>query len=140
MAGGGNNSWANRPTYVVRDQRFEFKLAGLKPNTRHYFYFDGVDKTPYCQMLNGKIGQNLFTDASGNMNFFFYYQSGISPTKSLTYELSLYSKIAGVKKVLVTSADGTSYAETTVTFAPLNKSTTAAINTNKPTSTILSTL
>jgi len=138
MSGGGNA--ADRSPYVVRDQRFEFKLAGLKPNTRHYFYFEGADLSAKCQMLNGKIGAGLFTDLEGKMDFFFYYQSGISASNNLKTELSLYSKIAGVKKILVKSSDAVSYAETTITFASLNSSTTLALNTNKPISTVLSTL
>lgn len=138
MSGGDNQK--DRPSYVVRDQRFEFKLAGLKPNTRHYFYFEGTDLSAKCQMLNGKIGTGLFTDNQGKMDFFFYYQSGISASNNLKTELSLYSKIAGVKKILVKSSDAVSYAETTITFAPLNAATTQALNTNKPTSSVLSTL
>ena len=81
MSGGDNIK--DRTSYVVRDQRFEFKLAGLKPNTRHYFYFEGADLSAKCQMLNGKIGTGLFTDIEGKLNFFFYFQSGISASNNL---------------------------------------------------------
>ena len=133
-----NGNW-NRQTsqpasitsYIVREQVINFRVVGLKPNTRHYFYFDNVDKSAKCapgQALNtyvfrtgdaqlaGRQGDPLVSDARGNLNFAFFYDSDIDTTTNYTELLSVINRVAGVKQVRIQSSDQTSSASYQITI------------------------
>lgn len=49
----------------IRSRRIRFTVSGMKPNTRVYPYFDGVDVSAYCGMT--AVNQPLITSASGEI-------------------------------------------------------------------------
>ncbi len=60
---------------TVTNFAFEISCFGLKPSTRHYFFDGNVsnEKTALCEPIGGKKGDNLITDASGQISFKYYF-------------------------------------------------------------------
>lgn len=50
----------------IRARRIRFSVSGLKPNTRVYAYFDGVNVSQYCGMTDSN--QPLITSPSGTIS------------------------------------------------------------------------
>lgn len=115
--------------YILNEQQITLTVPGLKPNTKHLFYFDGVDSSSDCAPQYGKIGSDLFSDENGELTFTFFYRSSIVATTDFKSELSDNDKIAGVKKIVVASSDDSSRAESTITFAPIDTSTSSLMKT-----------
>lgn len=116
-------------SYSFSEQRFDFSLSGLKPSTRHYFYFENTDKSAKCRQLGKTLGQNLITDAYGNLTFEFYYESDIPHDTTITDYVQaelLLSNLAGIKRIKVTSVDGTSIAEDLLNFTVPEKEITVS--------------
>jgi len=109
-------------TYIVNEQQFALLVPGLKPETRHYFYFDGADRSSDCAPQYGKIGDSLFSDENGELALTFFYKSSIVQTTDVKEQLSENDRLAGVKKVVISSSDNSSRAETTLTVAPQDTS------------------
>lgn len=116
-------------TYILSEQQFKFVIPGLKPSTQHFFYFDGIDKSADCAPEYGKIGNSLFSDENGEIAFTFFYKSSIVGTTDVKSELADTDRVAGVKKIVVTSSDDSSRAESTITFAPVDASTSSLMKT-----------
>lgn len=59
---------------VIPNQRFPISCAGLRPNTRHYFTFNGVDKSAACRQTGKALGEALITNSTGQIQFEFYFE------------------------------------------------------------------
>ena len=70
-----------------------------------------------CQPTGGVLGGQLITDASGTISFIYFYNSGISTGTNVTATQSLINNLIGNKVGLLSSADGTSTAQVTITIA-----------------------
>jgi hypothetical protein len=109
--------------FLARDQEFDITVNGLLPLTYHYLYFEGKrvavgDQKPY----GGKSGQQLISDANGQLRFFFKYSSQLpSTTTELTEYYNLINSLAGKKQLVVAniSADPLpeDYATTAFSYA-----------------------
>lgn len=111
-------------SYSFSEQRFDFSLTGLKPSTKHYFYFESTDKSAKCRQLGKTLGQDLITDVYGNLSFEFYYESDIPHNTTVTDYVQaelLLSNLAGIKRIKVSSIDDTSVAEDLLTFTVPDK-------------------
>jgi len=96
-------------TYIAAAQRFVISAQGLRPATRHYFYYNGTDSSASCQIYGGLPGDNLQTDANGAITFTYYYNSGLpSNATSLLANQDLKNRIAGTKQAVLTNSDNTS--------------------------------
>jgi hypothetical protein len=115
--------------YILNEQQVSFNVPGLKPDTQHYFYFDGVDKSADCAPESGKIGDSLFSDENGELVFTFFYKSSIVATTDVKEELADNDNVAGVKKIVIVNSDESSRAESTISFAPVDTSTSSLIKT-----------
>lgn len=102
-------------------KNFTISCRGLKPNTTHKFYYEGVDSTALCKSympteINSTV---LKTDSSGGISFSFGLAVDQSQTyhgifkRYYTYKLS----ISGSKKFELKATD--SSATSTVLFADL---------------------
>lgn len=49
----------------IRSRRIRFSVSGMKPNTRVYPYFDGVDVSSFCGMT--AVNQPIITSAAGTI-------------------------------------------------------------------------
>lgn len=134
MAGGGNNPDRKKQleveknrdktiettqeirSFIVREQSIAFNVVGLKPNTRHYFYFDNIESTAKCSPEAGKKGDSLFTDNKGKISFVFYYDSDIDANTDRQEVISQMNRIAGVKEIRIESSDGSSSASHQMTI------------------------
>jgi len=103
--------------YTASNQAFNLSATGLKPNTIHTFTFNGTDVSSMCQPTGGVLGGQLITDASGTISFIYFYNSGISTGTNVTATQSLINNLIGNKVGLLSSADGTSTAQVTITIA-----------------------
>ena len=102
--------------YIADSQRFDITVTGLKPLTRHYFYFDDNDKTGSCQQLKSDAAiagtQGLISDSNGILSFTFFYDAGINEaTTDFQRQAQLAAQIAGIKSFSVSSSDGSSLAK-----------------------------
>jgi hypothetical protein len=119
----------NSQGYILNEQQISLTIPGLKPDTQHFFYFDGVNKSSACAPQHGKIGSSLFSDENGELNLTFFYKSSIVATTDVKAKLADNDNVAGVKKIIVVSSDESSRAETTISFAPIDASTSSLIKT-----------
>ena len=94
--GGGDRD--NNKNNGFKQQRFEIDCKGLKPNTIHKFYYEGVDRGQDCVPVrpkppgSGQIrpGASLITDAQGRIEFYFYFtidvEKQVDATNKVKYE------------------------------------------------------
>ena len=95
--------------YIAAAQRFVVSAQGLRPTTRHYFYYNNVDSSASCQIYGGLPGDNLQTDANGAITFTYYYNSNLPSTAtSLLASQDLKNRVAGTKQAILTNSDNTS--------------------------------
>lgn len=99
--------------FIARDQEFDITVNGLLPLTYHYLYREGkqvqaADQKPY----GGKSGQQLISDANGQLRFYMKYSSQLPET---TTELSEYYRLidalAGKKQIVVANINATDLPE-----------------------------
>lgn len=94
----------------MRELEIEVRGEGNRPNSRMYFFFDGVMVNAYVKPVGGAYGNNVVTDADGNFDAIFK----IPNSGSLRFK-------TGQKQFVVTDDKfnrrnlSTSYAETTFT-------------------------
>lgn len=89
---------------TFKQQKFEIDCKGLKPNTVHKFYYEGVDRGQDCipkrpkPTGSGQIrpGAALVTDSSGQIEFHFYFT--IDVEKQVDAENKVKFELAGDKK------------------------------------------
>jgi hypothetical protein len=113
-----SSSTINTPqitTYFSSSQAFALSASGLKPSTVHTFAFDGIDVTAQCQQTGTLKSGGLTTDATGSINFTFFYSSGL-PTSStdITASQDLVNRLAGKKIGVISNSDGSSSAAVTI--------------------------
>ena len=97
--------------FISDAQRFTIAVTGLKPNTYHKFVFDGEDQTAKCAQSRTSTTNTsgLLSDASGTLNFEFYYDAGIDEaTSDLEQQNKLAAAKAGIKVFTIQSYDGNS--------------------------------
>ena len=97
--------------FISDAQKFNIAVTGLKPNTFHKFVFDGDDQTSKCAQSRTSTTNTsgLLTDASGTLNFEFYYDAGINEaTSDLEQQNKLAAAKAGIKLFTIQSYDGNS--------------------------------
>jgi hypothetical protein len=101
--------------YVAGAQSFTFTAKGLKPLSQHYFTFGGANVCSQCQPHGGTLGGPIVTDASGNVVFTYYYNSGIANTATtIGTTQSMINSVIGTKQGVLATSDGTSHATCTV--------------------------
>lgn len=109
--------------YEFSQQRFDFTVVGLKPNTQHIFYFENVDKSAKCRQLGKNLGVPLVTDLSGVVQFEFYYDTDIPGDSVITDYLQsqiALQALAGVKQIRIENSDQTSIARDVLIFTMPN--------------------
>lgn len=112
---------ANTEQVVAAAQAFVFTAYRLKPLTKHNFYFANSIHNADCTPYGGVKGGDIITDASGNVSFTYYYNSGL-PTTATSYTdyNSALNSVVGNKVALIASADNTSTASVTITISNAN--------------------
>lgn len=106
--------------YMADSQKFVISISGLKPNTNHTFTFDGTNKTASCSQVRTSTTNTtgLRSDENGVLTFDFFYDAGLDEagTDQEARNRSI-ANIAGQKRFLVESNDGTSKASGVITMA-----------------------
>lgn len=103
--------------FIVRDQSFSFKCVSLRPFTRYYVIFDQYDYTAFCMQEGKRIGNPLISDASGCLNFTFFWNRGNESTLENNFELSkLFRSDIGNKLITISDKSGTSFIKVTLPF------------------------
>lgn len=118
--------------YEIRDQSFRVTCTGLRPSTRHFFYYGDTDLSSRCKPEGGTLGDPLTTNASGRVVFDFYWTTGIDPDVRVSSAgtpggLNLGSFLSGIfgspqtpvgnRVFTVRTQDSTSKCSRTVTFS-----------------------
>ena len=105
-------------------KNFNISCKGLKPNTIHRFFYEGVDRTILCKsLMPTEINSNMLkTNSSGSVNFSFalavdkrVYKATYVGNPTIYYDYRLV--IFGSKKFELKATD--SSATSTVLFADL---------------------
>ena len=112
--GGGSPMPAPKPQPkpVPSEQVFRIVCTGMKPNTVHTFYYEGVDLGSKCRpitrggplgSISNRLGDPLKTDETGRIEFDFHFtgqtEQKVDFTNKVRYEL------AGDKKFELKAAD-----------------------------------
>jgi hypothetical protein len=114
-----------RYKFVAKEESFNVAVNGLKPLTIHHLFFER-EKVSASQIkpLNGSLGDQLQTDASGKLEFIFYYKSNIIPLSSAEQYNSIIQRIGGSKELIIVN---TSSAEASISDNFRNEYTSYAI-------------
>lgn len=130
--GAGEASTKTRTKTKTTSQSFTVKCFGLKPNTVHNFFYEGVDFGKSCLPVYPKptnaavkLGSPLKTDSEGKIEFVFYFNTDVEKTVDgkKKYEL------AGDKKFELTAVN--SSASKVVPFKKYSKSNSIWLGTNR---------
>lgn len=67
------------PKPTLAPIHFNVSCTGLKPNTVHKFYYEGIDVTDYCKLHGASVATSniLKTSSSGSITFDFNYETKI---------------------------------------------------------------
>lgn len=144
--GGGNsgssikttNSPQPQTTTTFKQQVFNIVCTGMKPNTIHKFYYEGIERGQDCMPVypkptstNVAPGSPLKTDAEGKIEFNFYFtldvEAQVDASNRVAYE------VAGDKKFELRATDSSAYK--IVPFTKVTNDltpTTAATKTSTP--------
>ena len=92
--------------FLTREQSFDITVYGLIPLSYHYLYFERnkVDDLK-VKPLGKKLGDPLISDASGKLQFTYYYNADIQtdvPTEIETANKQA-ALVAGTKELVVTN-------------------------------------
>ena len=103
--------------YLADAQRFDITFTGLRPNTKHFFYFDELDVTAKCTQIRntatpGTVPDGLVSDANGVLVMSFYFDAGINEAAAsdFTKQNQLAAQLAGIKSFNISNIDGSSFA------------------------------
>jgi hypothetical protein len=99
---------------TFKQQVFNIICTGMKPNTIHKFYYEGVDRGIDCIPVNPKPtstnvvpGSELKTDNQGTIEFNFYFtldvERQVDASNKMAYE------VAGDKKFELRATDSSAY-------------------------------
>lgn len=88
---------------VPSEQVFEVECTGMKPETIHTFYYEGVDSGKYCKPKGKKIGDPIKTDAKGFVQFNFYFTGAVE--KAIDISNKVKYELAGDKKFELKATD-----------------------------------
>lgn len=112
-----NNSSVKPPPTIsttFKQQVFNISCTGMKPNTIHKFYYEGVDRGIDCVPVYPKPtgtnvvpGSELKTDAQGKIDFNFHFtldvEAQVDLANKTTYE------VAGDKKFELRATDSSAF-------------------------------
>lgn len=115
---------ASSNSYYVREKSFIFSARGLKPSTRHYFYFGNTDFSSNCaplissNTLNGAnnslvcgnlpLGSPLVSDNTGAIKFAFFMNSGLLSNTNFAASQILANNQKGPIACTIKTLDGSS--------------------------------
>jgi hypothetical protein len=96
----------------MRSRDIEFHATGMKPNTRLYAFFDGVDVTAYCRPLTtgSTFGTPIIVDSNGNVSGVFRIPPGRFFNGQKTFRLTNDPKDSRDPDLLMTSAEAVYWA------------------------------
>ena len=83
----------------------QYKFAGLKPSTTHYFYFNKKRQSSRVKQLGKKLGQPMISDENGLLEVIYYLDSGISSNSPTSTSYKVPNLAAGVTEVVITTYD-----------------------------------
>lgn len=55
------------------DNLYTITVTGLKPSTKHNFYFETINRDVDCRPIGGDLGDDLITSNNGQLTFEFHY-------------------------------------------------------------------
>lgn len=110
---GGDSGSKSKPP-VFKDQIFEVACTGMKPNTVHKFYYEGIERGQDCIPVYPKPtssvtvkGSPLKTDSDGKINFKFYFTQDVE--KQVDASNKVKYELAGNKKFELRATDSSAY-------------------------------
>ena len=117
----------NLINYTSTSQKFAFRVTGLKPNTKHNFFYENVNNSVRCAQVGKTLypQQDMISDENGVLEFDFFYDIIFEPNiadipnaTSINSDFYAYSRAiaaaAGVKPIRVADSANTSKAEATI--------------------------
>lgn len=70
-------------TFQTRNHTWNMKFWGLKPNTKHDLYVDGVEYNWAAKQFGKDLGADLVSDSDGKLLFNLFYEFPFEGTYSL---------------------------------------------------------
>jgi hypothetical protein len=67
-----------QPTQTLKPIHFTITCTGLKPDTVHQFYYEGIDVTQYCTAVGAANGSTVLkTDNTGSITLDFNFTTNV---------------------------------------------------------------
>ena len=102
------------PGAISNEQAFLVNITGLRPDTAHKFFLEGIDETANCKQEGTILGAGLTSDSNGNLEFTFYYYPTIQTINVITETAAVTEMVASTKAAKIVNTDNTSKAESTI--------------------------
>lgn len=102
------------PGAISAEQAFNVRITGLRPNTDHKFFIEGIDKTANCKQVGRILGGGLQTDSNGELECVYYYYPTIESVDVTTEAAAATEMVAATKSVRVVNTDNSSSAQTVI--------------------------
>lgn len=107
--------------YVLGEQAIDLKVTGLKTNTFHKAFLNGVDVTAYCKQVGRLLGSGLVSTnhapgvyvgnpVGGDIFFTFYFRPEILANTPAEQSASEANLLGGQRVLTIQSNDGSSIA------------------------------
>lgn len=112
--------------FITSEQAFNLVASGLKPNTPHKVFFNGVDVTNLCKQEGKLLGEDLVSGGeigispwfarrnavnSAKISFTFFYAPNLYPGTPFEKAAIQASRLGSPKVLTIVSADGSSSAK-----------------------------
>ena len=102
------------PGAISAEQAFDIHVTGLRPDTDHKFFIEGLDKTANCKQVGRILGVGLQTDSNGVLDFVYYYYPTIESVDVTTEAAAATEMVAATKSVRIVNTDNTSQSQSVI--------------------------
>lgn len=116
------------PLYTANYAIFDLHVTGMKPNTPHDVYFDGILYNNYVVPYAGQFGDRVTPNNEGRASFHLHFHpdhhlqwSGVNSETTPYFEyIDKMNRLAGPKHIEMKSSDGLSSSGTTIQVHAFN--------------------
>ena len=121
-------------TFINKEQTFTITVKGLLPLTYHYVYVeDTKTQAANIRPFGKDYGDDLISDANGDLIFDFLYNTGLGTSTSISdaeQAAALYARPGGLSVIVTNISDETlptNYAEASLSYFPISIQTSVFI-------------
>jgi hypothetical protein len=102
------------PGVIAAEQVFDIRITGLRPDTTHKFFIEGLDETAACKQEGRALGAGLRADSNGELRFNYYYYPTIQSLDVTSEAAAATEMVVSSKAVKIQNEDLSSISESII--------------------------